>query len=422
MERISRFENFQKHRDIEPIEKREGRPDDIEVGGISLLKIEKTPLQQEVAQSALSFVQEHLQNLGITGRSFDSRRITYVDYYGNDRGSWNIDDDWVVLSTAVAEANVHTSEHELLHAFSAEWQYKARGEVESKEAIRPAKTGFSTVWQKKEHTLEAPAYKKNFSLLNEAVTEKIAREITAKHEAYIAALPRKYETRFQEHIARAQEYVNQGIAADREQFEKKKAEIIQNMEAEIKRHQAFAEQSLADLDKLETEARNPEMLETERTHIKEHQDIAVKYARETADILIRLEESHLEVYKDIMESKTLEHIRNAWLKPTESGAYEDGIKMLDLLLEGMALQKTKEEKISYEEAHAAVWTEMQKAYFNGKTIWLRTIEKTFGEGAFRSIGELAPDPLGGMFGGDDKTKEVLTILEEIVKNFRQTRH
>ncbi|OGG80724.1 hypothetical protein A3A39_00160 [Candidatus Kaiserbacteria bacterium RIFCSPLOWO2_01_FULL_54_13] len=407
---ISKFKDLQAHSELEPEEESPRRPADIEVAGTRLSEIEKSPVQKEAVGLATSYVEEYLRGLGIEGRSFDPHRITFVNYIGNDRGSWNKKDDWIVLSAAVSEANVHTIVHESLHAHSSEWQYKPEEEVEAFSNIRPAKTGFSTAW------LQRETRDTNFLLLNEAITEKIAREITQKHKDEVEALPRKHMDRYEQHIQKAQEYINAGSKEDRKKFEEKKKQILADAQKQIEERQREMKERLSEI---EVEAKSPQMVAWEKETLEEYTNSMIKSEREFADVQIRMEESFLDTYKKIAEGKTVENIKDAWLKPSESSAYQDGIEILDLILDGVALDRSAQTKQSYDEASADVWKELQSAYFNGQTMWLRKIESVFGKGALRAVGELAPDPFGGFFVKDEGAKGVKEGLQERVSELRK---
>jgi hypothetical protein len=400
---ITRFKSWEAHDEMKPEEESTRRPTDIEVAGTRLSEIEKSPVQKEAVDLAASYVTEYLQGLGVQGRSFDSNRITFVDYVSSERGAWNLQHDWVTLSAATSEANVHVIVHELLHAHSSEWQYKPEEEVEEFSGIRPAKTGFDTIWPRQGHA--------NFLLFNEAVTEKIAREITLKHKDAAEALPGRYMDRFNYHIQKIQRYIDAAIEDDKAQFEEGKAKILEDTQKQIDQ---LLQEKREKLAKLENEEKNPVVIEIEKGMIEQHTNALIKSTEELARIQIEMAESFLDISKDIREEKTLINVQNAWLKPTESSAYQDGVEILNVVLDGLALDHAAKTQQPYKEALVEVWKDLQTAYFNGSTMWLRKIERVFGSGALRAIGELTPDPFGGALSKDKNKEEIKRRLQQRV--------
>ncbi|HCA66824.1 MAG: hypothetical protein A2249_01940 [Candidatus Jacksonbacteria bacterium RIFOXYA2_FULL_44_7] len=160
---------------MEYVDAKPKRFDDIEINGELLSQREKSPLQQEVVDHAIDFIQEHLQTLGIPSRPYDTKRIVFLPFSDVGGFQWK-HNDWILISDT-AEANCGIVIHELLHAISSEWYYRTSEFFESLPDRRSVKSGFKSVWR------ECPLAI-NFQCFNEVITERIAREVTIAHADY----------------------------------------------------------------------------------------------------------------------------------------------------------------------------------------------------------------------------------------------
>ena len=74
--------------------------------------------------------------------------------------------------------------------------------------------------------------------------------------------------------------------------------------------------------------------------------------------------------------------------PLNFQAYKKEITLLDPILDGLGRKEAERSHQTFDEARQTIWTDLQKAYFNGQVMWLRKIDKVFGKGMLRRIGEL----------------------------------
>jgi len=143
---------------------------------------EKTPAQREILRRAMQHIQERMEALGVPFHGFDDKQFIFLDSFRTDRtGQYSSESDQVILQ-AFSEANLASITHEALHYISSE--YYAKGKEETLQARlnsrRKVRSGFHGVFYATPTDTDPQKAKASFRDLNEAVTEKMAREIVEK--------------------------------------------------------------------------------------------------------------------------------------------------------------------------------------------------------------------------------------------------
>jgi hypothetical protein len=372
--------------------KKRERFDDVETDEEKLSQIEKTPLQKEVVEHAINFIEDHMKSLGLEPRPYETKRIVFWPFHHETLGTW-YKSDWIIIQET-AEGNVGVVTHELLHAISSEWYYRTPEFIETLPENRKIKSGFHSNWAGKSELLELDTIKPNFHLLNEAITEKISQEITLTHAEYANEVLEKSREKLDYHLNEIERKKQNAIKEALESVEETKKEIAQEEEKDILEKEQ-------EMSKLISEGYPQEFIDNMRG-MKQR---SLERRRE-------LWKKHVELRQDFVDfrEKMYEGIKESTIsifeKPLQSSAYKEGIKILELVLEGLA----KKEGGDFKETKKKIWFDLQKAYFNGNVMWLRKIDQVFNEGTLKKIGLLS---------NADFDKVIPKITEELEKKVRE---
>jgi len=356
---------------------------DIEVGGTPLSTIEKNHIQQQSVAMASAYLAEHLKVIGVTDRVLDPKRITFVEYYSAmEGGHYSTENDWVTIPT-YNEGNVGVIVHESIHALSSEWQYRAHEYLDSLSQGRDIKTGFSSISSKSRPSRTV------FDLLNEAITEKMAREITQPRTQGIEAL-NKNSNRGAYHLDSIENKKREKMEEARKIVENTIKGIPikeqERIDALKKRHGEYVKETVHDWTKIGMPQEVIDDFVKERDEwINKEIEMEKRFASMdygNAKAPLELEEAKWNDIKHIAE--------DSLNRPTLHAAYQTYIDILDIILTGLARTEAAQSGRLESEVQKELWRDIQRAYFNGNVMWLRKIERVFGKGTLELIGTLPP--------------------------------
>lgn len=395
------------------------RPQDILIDGKSIFEKEKTPAQQEVIKTAFRLLDEHIKEIGIgIPRPFDQSRVIFG--YGRKIEDGMYHEGDFVFMNPDAEGNLETTIHELTHAYSSEWRNYDEAVLENhlKESDKKVKvkSGFHTAYQEKKKvskmfseslgSLTTFEYLKiNFWALNEGITEKIAREIIGKNTKELDRLKPLFEGVLEKKLVEKEKEFN-GVELPEvksEIEEKRKKYEVEIKELELKKEnfeKDFNEKILN-----ESDSEKKEELEfskgTELTLV----DMDIKFRKEDIQKL----PEKIDMAKKMYEAELIDLKRNYSFSSLEQGAYDFEVLTVEKIVKGLGktyLKENQTSNISTEEDHA--WKDLQKAYFAGKTVFLRKIEEAFGIGFLRKLEKVSP------LMGDEEREKFLTDIQETI--------
>ena len=179
---------------------------------------EKSEGREAIESLATSFIKKRMSELGISRRSFDSGNIIYknsVEYSNTHSDASSAQygsDEHIIEARDQGEADLRVITHEMLHAYSSSVSSLdlVNGKIPEEIVGRPfIKSGFNSVWSKG-YNKEGKAIGKGvFTAINEAVTEKLARELSVAGNEQFKKLKPFFEGRKEEF-----QYRNQAIFED----------------------------------------------------------------------------------------------------------------------------------------------------------------------------------------------------------------
>jgi hypothetical protein len=288
----------------------------------------------ELGALAEDFIREYAQSLGVdsplTKRPIDVK-------WGADSeealGTYDYTTNRTGIENTYPGRNFAVLLHEGLHHV-ASFKNSHAGESAQEKNIEPkrrvTKTGFASYW--KTEAKEKTTFTGNLKNLNEAVTEKIAQELFTKTKDSLASI---YATRYRNTLNRRNTFL-----------EKTKQHVLREsprLSAKIHSLIIDPDQSLEEYQK-----------EWEK-------EIETRYKKEQS---VPFNLSY------IAESQK---------------AYLPEIGVLEAILFTLAKKRSKENTISLEDAYGIEWKDLQRAYFEGNTLFLRRIDTILGEGTLRAF-------------------------------------
>ncbi|MFA6274237.1 MAG: hypothetical protein WC662_03685 [Candidatus Paceibacterota bacterium] len=363
------FENLKQMYEGIPSNK---RPKDIFIEGKSIFEQSKTPAQVEIIKTSCRLVYEYLKKINIKNKPFDQNRIAFLPQKFFTTNAEYHNADFCVLEES-AEANLSSNIHELTHAQAAEWRNYEEKELEKylEENDKVAKSGFHR------HN--------NFKTINEGITEKITRQIIQENPKEYERLRPMFDGRMEEAIAKQEKIFNEeilpkvilGIKNDVEKeknsFEIYKQKYIENM---------------AKIDKLIIDAEN----EDERDFynmVRKEEEISLKLVTDRHQEMIKMieEREKIEREKNFIRIENIKF--NYTSKPGDGTVYDFNVAIIDNLVDGIAKYNVKNNcNLDLSQEKEQVWEELQRAYFQGNTMYLRKIDEVFGRGFLRRIDEV----------------------------------
>ncbi len=294
-------------------------------------ELEKQELQ-EVGEIAYDFIREHCKALGVDVGAFSKDAIDWDEVNGNSKAHYSYKFNHIMTKSS----SLHVLIHEEMH-YAASAKNSEAGKIAAEEGTAPekrwSKTGFVSTWGKSEEN----AYS-NFRSLNEAVTEKMAREILGKNK-----------DRFEE------EYKKRNFKS-------------------IEQKKKFA-QDYYDQQKAEWDANSKDMyaLYEWANDGETYEDF---YNSKLADFEKSFENTNDKIPFNPDVLKDVEKV------------YENEINIFDAMLDKLARHRATTEQISESEAYTKEWTELQQAYLQGNTMALRRIDQVLGPGTLREFNEI----------------------------------
>lgn len=397
------------------------RPQDVLIDGKSIFEKEKSPAQKEVIETGFRLLDEHLQELGVkVSRPFDQERVIFMPVRKIEEGIYH-EGDFIFMDSD-AEGNLETIVHELAHAYSSEWRNYEEAELENylkgQEKRVKVKSGFHVAYKEDKKvskmfseslgSLTTFEYLKiNFWALNEGITEKIAREIVGKNVKELERIKPLFEGVLERKLVEKEKEFNDvtlpEIKTEIQEKQKKYEEEINQLEIKKQALEKDFDIKIAN----ETDIEKKEELEFSKETEIILTNMDIKFKNEDIQKL----PEKIKMAKRMYEAELVDLKRNYSFSNLEQGAYDFEVLLVDKIVKGLAenyLKENSQSDISSEETRA--WQDLQKAYFAGKTVFLRKIEKTFGNGFLRSVEKLSP-----LMVNEEKEKFLADIQESIDK-------
>ena len=391
------------------------RPQDVVIDNKSIFEKEKTPAQKEVLKTAFRLLDEHMKELGIEiSRPFDQKRVIFGFGRKIEEGMYH-EGDFVFMNPD-SEGNLETIIHELTHAYSSEWRNYDETELENhlKEQERRSrvKSGFhvaysrsaeTDIWKMENH--ELPQI--NFWALNEGITEKIAREIIGKNPKELENLKPLFDGVLERKLEEKEKEFNNitipELKAEIEEKRKKYEEELTQLGLKLEAVGKEFDHKIA----TEVDSKRKKLLEYRKETEVVLVNVDIKYIQDTIDGFPKEIESAQKSY----EAELTDLKRNYSFSSLEQGGYDFEVSIVDKISKGLGKMYSKENQrndISEQENQA--WQDLQKAYFAGKTVFLRKVEKAFGGGFLRSLEKVSP-----LMSSEEKERFLADIQESIDK-------
>jgi len=298
-------------------------PETIVIGGKNLNEIEKSPAQEKIVNLSAKIIEEYIAKLDLGDITVDSSRILFVDL--SDTGALGMHNpiyDLSLIST-IAEAHLPVIIHETLHKISTDpFVQKDNKKQPKTEMIH--RSGFHSVWCKNSSSSETTEVHGLFSVINEAVTEKISRELAD---------------------------------LNKDKWQELEEDFSGKMSKSLERHTEKHNKKLGELQ-------NSKVGGSEKEEMIQAEMNSFERLKEEINAMYSFQLMKNNPYKDPLS--LLEQI-------LEGLAYQELIRIKSF--------KHKE----YEAAKEDAWINLQKAYLKNQTVQLRTLEQAFGEGTLRSL-------------------------------------
>lgn len=373
---MSEYKNFNSPDELSNLELT--RLDNFSYRGQRVSEIIKTEGQEAVIALSNRLITERLESLGLKARKIDSNRITY--HIPVAMNVYKGEVDFVLLRDS-SEADVGTTLHEFIHAASSEHHYaeSKKIEVDKKQHKRNTRSGFHVNWYRGGFDKSSSV---NFRNLNEAITEKIARELRTENHDEIRKMSSLFVGRCEQKIA---EFEAQ-FAERREQGLRKIAEIQADAEREIAEVMAEHDAEVSMLDaELEKHGVPEERRADFRESKKESLDFKIGNIRMVEKYTVELERSTI---SDENKKKGVAGIKKGYSFTVDRDTYDSYIQVLDLLIEGASYAESYSLQ-EFERKRRKIWDDLQRAYFNGNSLYLRKFDKGYKEKIMRRFQNLS---------------------------------
>lgn len=307
---------------------------------------------QEVAVVGYVFIRNRAQQLGLKIADFEplevidkeEHRDYFSEYFSNSSDAEAVYDHKMNSISSKYQPDLSLLSHEMIHYFSA--TENIPNAILNKNRF---KSGFNATYiYEKPQNIETD--KDSFRYLNEGITDKLAFDLYKDvSEIDIGAV---YEKVFP---TKAKE--------GKESSLKRLEDNLKNVEEKRKNLLAEAKNIINETDRLEEENR-----------INTSTDSFIK--RTTS---FWKNQSEVHIYGDYLKD----------IKNEEHSAYKPFIDLVDDLIKGVAISKVADSvSENLELAKKETWIELQKAYFTGNVMYLRSFEKIYGDNFLRKLGTL----------------------------------
>ena len=310
---------------------------------------------QEVAVVGYAFIRGRVEQLGLTIVDFEPLKVIdnedheehFEELFSKYRNASAVYSHETNSIGSRHRPELSSMTHEMEHYFTA-----TENMPNSIQKKNRNKSGFNAtyVYEKSDST---KIVKDSFRYLNEGITDKLVFDIY-KNVSDIE-IGEVYEKIFPTKAKKEKEYALEKLRLSIEHVEEKRKQML--------------------LDVKNITDENERLKKEEKIN----QDIDQFIKRTTS-----FWENHSNVY---ISSDYLKHIRGE-----KYSNYKPFIDMVDKLIEGMATSRMVDSKSeSLEVSQKEVWVELQKAYFTGNSLYLRALEKIYGDGFLRKLGTLDDD-------------------------------
>lgn len=312
---------------------------------------------KEVAVIASKYIAEHAKSLGILTADFSPEKIDWMAYSKVLAGRYKDESKTIEVKH---KANLYIIIHEIIHYVTS------IKNMPNNKLITPEnrllKLGFHSGYGPK---IKDEAERDILRGFNEAVTDKIAKEI----------------------------------------FQEKKYFLVSDINEKY-----------------------PETAEKLRKFSEDKKNFgleSLKYLEEAGEEAYRLNEKNLYFmgsFEEFIEEEKAMILKNfqenfdyipgqSYAAEDKGTGYEKEIKMLDVILDKLANNRSKDKSININDARLTEWKNLQKAFFEGNTLYLRRIEKIIGSGTLRKLNKInrkTTDP--------NKLEEIINELIEGMQN------
>lgn len=311
-------------------------------------KEEKNKLEElkTVASLANKYIKEYTEKIGVKSFEFSSENIDWLSFdkdFERFSGFYSDTDKKIKITKRESVPLLEVVIHELVHFQTSIKNEENLGNIPS----RISKVGFNSNWVfQKENSKEE---KDIFRGLNEAITDKLAKEINMqKKDSLIMDI----------------QSINPNLVKEN----KDNIEKIKDIRLE----------KIDFMDK----AGEKNWLEYSKNDVYNLQDYEMNGGFEGLK----------KYYKDFIlkdfEEKENFGIGQRYVSGDRKTGYEEEIRALDIILDKLAYNSSQEKKISLEEARETEWKDLQKAFFEGNTLYLKKIDRVVGKGTLREFNKI----------------------------------
>jgi hypothetical protein len=382
-----------------------GRLEDFKFQGKKISEVIKTEAQKTVLKLAHKLVAERMDELEVSNTKISDDRITYYIPVGINNYQSEID---FVLIKESSEANVGTAIHEIIHANSAEWRYKNWDNItkDKDKRIRNVKSGFHTNHYK--NGFEKDITSINFRQINEAITEKITRELVNKNIKEIEWVNSLFVGRLET-----------ALKNQRDRFEFKKIETQEKIKKIQKKAQDYILAAIEENKKNIADAKkeydngilNDEMFQQLKKIYKDNLDRRIEQIKSFS----KINKGMVESFNDETTNKIrVDEIKEDYaLKKdrVKSCAYTPYIEILDLMIEGLSYANSSTEE-EYKIQKEFNWKNLQKAYFTGNVMYLRNFDKIYNDKVLRFFNNIS------QISSEEDVNKLIGYLKEKNENIK----
>lgn len=379
---------------------------------------ELTLAQKHIVTLATKLVEQYLHSLGKHMPLFSEKNISF-DMIGPLSGEYRREANHILITT-YCEAELPVIIHELVHFVSSDPQLLTPNQIYQKEnemRYTHSKSGIHSSWRRKEDSIDQDKF--FFKGLNEAITEKITRDIIEKNYEFLEKEIPLLKAMFEGQKELQSKELKQ-------HFKRKEKEATENVRATyislIKQVLSERQDHTLQLKNLDNFAKENNLKATEigfhREFLEEQVGIPVLKQQ-----IARIRESmkslaHWSNFEDILAKHT-EFLEDAYTYNLKKNiVYNDEIEFLNVLLDGISQYATSHTQILSNESE---WSKMQKAYLSGNTFYFRIIDKVFGKGTLRKIDHAlnGQNPFGEENPEKANNEKLFTSLKERVAELKK---
>lgn len=333
-------------------------------------KEEKNIGTEKIIDFASQLVFKKIEKIGANNRKFDKKRITFSIPVSISCYESEID---YILMRKDAQALFGEIEHEIIHFFASEWHINDHNHIESKKKQKTqVKSGFHNI---------------AFSL-DEAITEKINREIISENIDEIKKLIEEVKIYFDG-------IYEKRLVELKNNFELKEISVSKKIDSYHKKYKQKLKEILIEKDK--TEIKYQKLLEESKAKEDEKNSFikmkkeSFEYEKEMARTLYNYQKNEeISLISPEYKKVVLDDLKKDYSFDDllERDSYDYQIFILELLLDGVAYSLSTNEK-EFKKNKEKVWKQLEKDYFYTNNFGLRIFDSVFGEGTLKKIKQLS---------------------------------